>query len=154
MSECQRIAEAIAASRGEPSEQLERQIEAHLEKCPACAGEVESLRRALAEAGAPPEVDDARWEGLWRRVEERVLRRKSSRRLLRALWSGAAVTAAAAAVIVAAYVFTPETQRQAPAVVTGEFQVVSLEMGSPDYDVTIMLARDDGAPPVIWLQRL
>ncbi|MHC4714605.1 MAG: hypothetical protein ACYTAN_15270 [Planctomycetota bacterium] len=153
MSECERITKAVFESEGEPSRELARQLTAHVAVCPACAGNVEDMRRAFASAEGPPAVGDERWEALWRRIEERVRRHRSSRRLARALWGGVTVTAVAAAVIVAAYVFTPERVQGPRAMVTGEFQVVSLEVGSPDYDVVVMAARDD-APPVIWLHRL
>ncbi len=153
MSECERITKAVFESDGEPSRELARQLAAHVAVCETCAGKMENMRRAFASAEGPPEVSEERWEALWRRIEERARRQWSSRRLARAVWGGVTVTAAAAAVIVGAYVFTPDTEQPGRATVTGEFQVVSLEVGSPDYDVVVMAARDD-APPVIWLQRL
>jgi anti-sigma factor RsiW len=155
MSKCEEIAARLLRHGDkEPPPEEAREIESHLASCPACRAELESLRGAAKAAGEVPAVREERWNALWSRIEEQAARQQAARRLWNAVWSGAAVTAAAAAVLVAAYVFGPvggevETAAAAPP----GFEVVSIDVESPDYAVTVMAASGDEMP-VIWLEKI
>jgi len=153
MSDCRKISDIIMAARGDIDQRQARFVESHLAACESCRCQLEELRKAARGAGGDvPHVAEERWEKLWRRVEDHMDERRISRQVWRSVFRGLAATAAAAAVLVAAYVFMP-SQRVEPIRTTGEFQLVSFEINSPEYDVAI-LASSDQEIPVIWLERL
>lgn len=153
MSECRQISDMIMAARGDFDEGQARRVESHLAGCESCRSELEELRKAARDAaGEVPEVTGERWENLWRRLESHMDKSRIGGQVWRSVFRGLAATAVAAAVLIAAYVFTP-AQKVEPARSTGEFQLVSFEVHSPEYDVAI-LAYGEEEIPVIWLERL
>jgi hypothetical protein len=152
MSDCEKI--LAAASRDDVSEETAATIEAHVAECPRCAGELERLRETGRSAGEAPMPDEARWEGAWRRIEERGFEAPTKRCVRAAAWRGFAVTAAAAAVLVAAYIFAPETKVTGTMTAgSGVSELLSVEVPSPDYDLVIEVSEDDDVP-VIWVEKI
>ena len=155
MSDCEQIAERIFHSKAELSSQEAAELEGHCAKCPECMAKLDDLEETARLVPPVPEIDDARWSGVWDNVEKRGLAAP--------LWAGirgvvlraVTVTAAAAAVLVAAYLVFPDKPAgivDAPDA-AGTFELVSLEVESPDYNVIVMTDAETDVP-VIWLERI
>jgi len=99
---CERTAEEMSAYLdGELSEDLARQVEAHLDGCPACAGELRSLRHAATVVTANVPEIELRPE-IWYNVHARVANRPASVRgegLLKLIFGRRWLAVAATAVI-------------------------------------------------------
>ena len=92
---------------------------------------------------------------MWRRIVSAALRPSTpvATSLWRAVWKGAAVTALAASILLAVYFLMQGNGAAGPPASTGDrFEVVSIEVEAPDYDVFVM-APEEGELPVIWLER-
>ncbi len=163
MSDCKKFARAISAFvDGQLDDRQTRGLEAHLAGCPSCRAVLESWRAANEAARDVPAVDEKHWEEIWQRVEKRsagaqtptTLRHSAvaALSLWRAVWKGAAVTALAASILLAAYfLMRGDGAAGRPASTGGRFEVVSIEVEAPDYDVFVM-APEEGELPVIWLE--
>ena len=155
MSDCEQIAERIFHSKAELSHEEAAELEGHCANCPECMAKLDDLEETARLVPPVPEIDDARWSGVWDSVERRSLAAP--------LWAGirgvvlraATVTAAAAAVLLAVYLVWPD--KPVGVIGAGEvastFELVSLEVESPDYDVIVMTDAETDVP-VIWLERI
>lgn len=157
MSNCEKYEQAMSAyADGELSSEESRALKEHLAGCADCRSKAQAWQQTSQALREVPAVTAQRWEALWERVEEKGRREATSWQMWKSVWRAAAVTAAAAAVLLAAHLFVPAdwgAVERGGAGTSGDFEVVSIEVGSPDYDVFVMATKDDELP-VIWLEEI
>jgi anti-sigma factor RsiW len=153
MNECEKYAEL--ASRyldGELAGGEAAELERHLAGCAACRATLEEFRQADATAREISEPSGAEWAGVWERIEAQAERQVVVRIIQARIWKRAAWAAAAAALLLGIYVFAPRGG-QLPATAGFSFEVVSLEVDSPNYTPVMMPGNHDQLP-VVWLERI
>lgn len=128
MNGCPTSEQWVAYAAGELAPRLRRLCAAHLEVCPACRREVESLARGLAALETLPREPALRPEAIARlrgrlraASAERPARPRVVRLLVRYGW------AAAAALLIAAAIFWPSKPIEQPPVAVGNHHAEAIE---------------------------
>ena len=158
MNECPIEIQLSAYLDGELPRDQAASVEAHFAGCPACAGELASLRavKDLERSLSAPEVSKDEWDRAWGAISRRIS--APPHRAVAFRWRWVAVTAAAAALLaIAGGIWALQTRpaNEMAAIPKNECIVdyVETEGGyssmysySPDADVTIITLVPPTAP--------
>ncbi len=154
MSQCNEFAEMISSHvDGVLSPEETRKLEDHLVTCSSCRATLDAFLAADAAARETVIPGEQVWTDMWDRIQSDLATRENRSILFARLWRGAAFAAAAAAILLTLYVFGPQTRTPVDATSRPGFQVLSVEVGAPEYTAVVMNAAD-GQFPVVWIERI
>lgn len=147
---CRKIRKLIPlAAGGDLEPRRDADFRAHLDRCPACRGELEAFRSALAEVRAAARADDATdWtDSEWRAVMARVTAaagRAASQPAMarRPLWATAAVAGALLSLIVMGVLFRGPSPRR---------ETAAVGASAPQDKVAITIVSPESGLQIVWI---
>jgi hypothetical protein len=150
---CRKVRKLIPlAAGGDLVPRREASLLAHLDRCQACRGELETFRSALAEVRAAARADgatdwaDGEWRALMARVTaaaERAGRPASQPAVARRpLWATAAVAGALLSLVVMGVLFRSPSPRR---------EIAAAEASAPQDKVAVHLVSPESGLQIVWI---